>query len=58
MDRWKIVERDNPLAVHGYFTSRETAERHLREVIPVYCERGYFTDKALVPESFVVVENT
>lgn len=48
----KIVEKDNPLAVHGLFDSVERAERHLREVIPVYVARGYFMDKTLTADSF------
>ncbi len=52
----KMVERSSPLAVHGYFTSRETAEKFLRDTVPDYCRRGYYMDKSLVPESFAIVE--
>lgn len=51
---YEIVEKDNPLAVHGIFDSIERAERHLAETIPNYVARGYFTDKTLRPESFIV----
>jgi hypothetical protein len=53
---FKIVEIGNPLAVHGIFDSLERAERHLREVIPSYVERGYFKDKTLTTASFKIVE--
>ena len=53
---FKIVEIDNPLAVHGIFDRLDRAERHLREVIPTYVERGYFMDKSLTAASFRIVE--
>jgi hypothetical protein len=52
----KMVEKSNPLAVHGYFISREAAEKFLRDTVPDYCRRGYYMDKSLVPESFAIVE--
>jgi hypothetical protein len=56
MKQTKLVEKKNRNAVHGVFSNRKYAERHLREEIPLYCARGYFTDKTLTPDSFVVVE--
>ena len=53
---YRIVEKSNRHAVHGIFDSLERAERHLREVIPVYVARGYFTDKSLTANSFEIVE--
>lgn len=53
---FKIVEKKNPLAVHGLFDSRARAERHLKEVIPGYVARGLFMDKTLTADSFEVVE--
>lgn len=52
-----IVEKKNPLALHGIFDSRERAERHLREVIPEYVAKSYFTDKTLTAESFMIKES-
>jgi hypothetical protein len=52
---FKLIEKNNPLVVHGRFDSLDRAERHLRENIPVYCARGYFTDKTLTPDSFQIV---
>lgn len=52
---WRLVERANHLAVHGIFSSAESAERHLAETIPVHVERRYFTDKALRPEDFIIL---
>ena len=53
---FKIVETDNPLAVHGIFDNLARAERHLREIIPSYVARGYFMDKSLTANSFKIVE--
>lgn len=52
---YKIVEKNNKLAVHGHFNTLERAERHLKEIIPLYCKRGYFTDKSLTPDSFEIL---
>lgn len=52
---YKLVERCNSLAVHGYFDSLERAERHLQNNIPVYVSRGYFTDKTLTPGDFIIL---
>lgn len=57
MEKFKIVEKQNKLAVHGLFYTRERAEHHLIHVIPEYCARGFFMDKTLTPESFVIVED-
>lgn len=53
----KVVEKQNHLAVHGIFESRESAERHIAETIPVYVAKGYFMDKTLTAESFEVIES-
>lgn len=52
---YKLVEKNNHLAVHGLFDSKKRAERHLNEVIPKYVERGFFMDKTLTKDSFEVV---
>ena len=51
---FKIIEKRNPLAVHGLFSSRERAERHLTVTIPEYCRKGYFMDKTLAPSDFEI----
>jgi hypothetical protein len=56
MASWAMVEKTNHLAVHALFDYRESAERHLREIIPLYVQRGYFMDKTLTAESFVIIE--
>lgn len=53
---WKIVEKNNPLAVHGHFDSLWRAERHLTKVIPEYVEKGYFMDNTLKAEDFEIRE--
>ena len=50
----KVVEKKNPLAVHGLFDTVERAEKHLRETIPVYVARGYFMDKTLRADNFEI----
>lgn len=52
---FKLVEKCNHLAVHGHFGSKESAEQHLKEKIPLYVQRGYFTDKTLTADSFEVI---
>jgi hypothetical protein len=54
--QWAIVEKANPIAVHGLFMSRESAERFLADTVPDYCRRGFYMDKTLTPESFIVRE--
>lgn len=56
MHKFKIVEKKNPLAVHGYFLSKESAEKHLKETIPQYVKLGYFMDKTLKPNDFTIAE--
>ena len=51
---FKLVERNNHLAVHGIFDTLTSAERHLAVNIPSYCKLGYFMDKTLTPESFEI----
>ena len=53
----KIVEKKNRHAVHGIFDSMPRAERHLNEVIPTYVQRGYFMDKTLKADDFMILEN-
>jgi hypothetical protein len=54
--QWALVERSNPLAVHGLFMSPERAAQFLKDTVPDYCRRGLYTDKTLTPESFTVRE--
>ena len=51
----KLVEKDNHLAVYALFDSMDRAIKHLTENIPVYCQRGYFMDKTLTPDSFEII---
>lgn len=56
MEKFAIVERNNPLALHGLFYTRERAQYHLDHNVPVYCQRGFYMDKTLTPIDFVIVE--
>lgn len=51
-----MVEKANHLAVHGIFSSMSGGERHLKEVVPDYIERGFFMDKSLTIDSFEIIE--
>ncbi len=51
---YRLVEKNNELAVHGTFGTLESAERHLLNVIPNYVNRGYFMDKTLTKDSFKI----
>ncbi len=53
---YKIVEKNNELAVHGIFESKERAENHLNNVIPDYVRKSYFMDKTLTADSFKIIE--
>ena len=53
-----IVEKNNPLAVHGIFYSRERAQNNIDTIKPGECGRGLFMDKTLTPNDFTVKEET
>jgi len=53
---WYLVEKKNHLAVHAHCHSRESAERHLRENVPIYCAKSYYMDKTLTPQDFEIIE--
>lgn len=52
---WKVIERRNPLAVHAHCESLASARRWISELAPTYCQRGYFMDKSLTPQSFSIL---
>ena len=56
MIEYKIVEKKNSLAVHGYFHCLQRAQHWLIVNAPMYCAKGYFTDKTLTPDSFTIVK--
>lgn len=49
-----LREKKQPLAVHAIFSSMQSAEKHLRDVIPDYCARGLFINKTLQPSDFEI----
>lgn len=53
--RYGVYEKKDRLALHGIFDSLERAERHIKEVIPVYVSRSYFSNKALGADSFEIL---
>jgi hypothetical protein len=53
---FKIIEKYNPLAVHAHCDTLESAQRWIREDAVEGCERGYFMNKTLTPDSFTIVE--
>ena len=53
---FKIREKDNPLAVHVHCHSYESAEHWVKVKAPEYCSKGYFMDKTLTPDSFIIVK--
>jgi len=54
--KWHLVEKKNENHLHAIFSSKQSAERFLRETIPEYCARGLFTDKTLKPDSFKIIQ--
>jgi hypothetical protein len=53
---YKIIEKANPLAVHCICHSLESAKRWLAVNAVTYCNKGYFMDKTLTPDSFTIAE--
>lgn len=56
MAKYKVVEKQNPLVVYGYFYSKERAENWIKVEAKCGCENGWFMDKTLTPESFKVMK--
>jgi hypothetical protein len=54
---FKVIEKNNPLAVHCIAYTRERAERWIFVNAVEYCLRGYFMDKTLTPDSFTIKED-
>ena len=54
---FKVVEKKNHYAVHVICPSRDAAERWINVEAPIYCARGYFMDKTLIPTSFIIKED-
>lgn len=52
---YHLVEKNNHHALHGIFHSKESAIRHLKEVIPQYLAKSYFMDKSLTADSFEII---
>lgn len=52
---FKVVEKQNHLAVHAICDSRASAERWIALNAREYCSKGFFMDKTLTPESFQVL---
>lgn len=53
--QYALVEKKNAHALHGIFSSKESAQKHLRDVIPDYVRRSFFTDKSLKANSFKII---
>jgi hypothetical protein len=53
---FKVIEKDNPLAVHCLCDTLERAQHWIDTKAPEYCLKGYFMDKTLTPESFTIVK--
>jgi len=53
---FKIVEKQNPLAVHCLCDTIERAQHWIYTLAPIYVARGYFTDKTLTVDSFTIVK--
>jgi len=54
---FKLVEKKDHLAVHALFDSRDRAERHLKEIIPLYVAHGDFMDKTLTADDFEIIND-
>lgn len=53
---FKVVEKNNPLAVHALCDTRESAERWIKDVAQWFeGGRKPFDNKALTPHSFTII---
>jgi hypothetical protein len=54
---YAITEKKNHLSIHGLFDTKERADNHLVNVIPVYVSKSFFMDKTLTANDFEVIEH-
>lgn len=55
---FKVIEKQNPLAVHAICDTLERAQYWINVKAPDYAARGYFMDKTLTADSFTIKEQT
>ena len=55
---FKVIEKNNPLAVHCVCDTLERAQHWIDKIAPEYCKKGYFMNKTLTPDSFTIKEKT
>lgn len=53
---FKVVEKNNQLAVHCIADTLDRAEHWIKNNAVEYCAKGFFMDKTLTPDSFMVIE--
>ena len=53
---FKVVEKNNPLALHCIAETLDRAEEWSKVSGACYCARGYFMDKTLTPDSFMIIK--
>jgi hypothetical protein len=53
---FKVIEKQNPLAVHAICDTRERAQFWIDIRTPEYAAKGYFMDKTLTADSFTSKE--
>lgn len=56
-NKFKVIEKLNPLAVHCITDSLDRAEHWIKVIAPNYCAKGFFMDKTLTPDSFTIKES-
>jgi len=55
--QYAIYEVNDHLALHAICSSLESARHWIEVLAPSYCKRGFFMDKTLTPDSFVIREH-
>lgn len=53
---FKVIEKQNPLAVHAICDTRERAQFWIDTRAPEYAAKGYFMNKTLTADSFTIKE--
>ena len=52
--QYLVIEKNNHLAVHVVCDTLERAQYWINVKAPEYCEKGFFMDKTLTPDSFMI----
>ena len=55
--KYKVIEKNNPNAVHAICDTLERARHWIEVKAPEYAAKGYFMDKTLTADSFTIKDS-